>query len=165
MTDVTVRDATGADVVRIRGVAQEAWQAAYAAFLTPGQCRRALDEHYPAEALERAIDELDEFHLLVAERDGEVVGFASTERTWADEAELYALYVHPDHWGEGVGVALLAEVEARVDEDVDRLACSVFVENYAGVGFFDSQGFERLGEARTEVAGSVQEEYELEKRL
>jgi ribosomal protein S18 acetylase RimI-like enzyme len=161
-----VREATAADVPRIREVAQEAWQAAYAAFLTPGQCRRALDDLYDPEALERAIDELDGFHLLVAEREDEVVAFASAEMTWADEAELYALYVHPNHWGEGFGSALLDAVAERVaDEGADRLACSVFVENYAGVAFFESQGFERLGEARTEVAGSLHEEHELEKRL
>lgn len=160
-----VRDATPADVPRIREVAQESWQAAYAAFLTPGQCRRALEDLYDAESLERAIEELDGFHLLVAEVDGEVQGFASAEKTWSDEAELYALYVHPDHWGEGVGSALLDAVADRVADEVDRLACSVFVENYAGVGFFESQGFERLGETKTEVAGSVHEEYELERRL
>ncbi len=160
-----VREATAADVPCIREVAQESWQAAYAAFLTPGQCRRALEDLYDAESLERAIDELDGFHLLLAELDGEVQGFASAERTWSDEAELYALYVHPDHWGGGLGSALLGEVESRVAGEVDRLACSAFVENYAGVGFFESHGFERLGETKTEVAGSVHEEHELEKRL
>ena len=39
-----IRAATPEDVPRIREVAREAWQAAYAAFLTPGQCRRALDD-------------------------------------------------------------------------------------------------------------------------
>jgi ribosomal protein S18 acetylase RimI-like enzyme len=160
-----VREGTSEDVPRIREVARESWQAAYAAFLTPGQCRRALDDLYDAEALERAIGELEGFHLLVAERDGEVVAFASAEQTWSDEAELYALYVHPEHWGEGFGSGRRDAGESRVADEVDRLACSVFVENYAGVGFFESRGFERLGEARTEVAGTLHEEYELEKRL
>lgn len=161
-----IREATAEDVPAVREVAEEAWWAAYAGFLEPGQIRRGLDELYDPEFLERAIEEAEALEFLVAEVDGEVVGFASAELTWADEAELFTLYVHPDHWEEGVGSALLETVEEWAREaGADRLACSVFTENYAGVPFFESRGFERLGEVPTEIAGSTHEEYELEKRL
>jgi ribosomal protein S18 acetylase RimI-like enzyme len=161
-----LRDATPADVPQIRRVAEASWTAAYAAFLTPGQCRRALDDLYDTESLERVIEDLDDFHLLVAESESEVVGFASAEQTWADEAELYALYICPDYWQMGIGSALLDAIVDLVHRDgVERLACSVFIKNYAGVGFFEAKGFKRLGETVTDVAGSVHEEYELERRL
>jgi ribosomal protein S18 acetylase RimI-like enzyme len=161
-----LRDATPADIPQIRGVAEASWTAAYAAFLTPGQCRRALDDLYDSESLERAIEDLDDLHLVVAESEQEVVGFASAEKTWADEAELYALYISPDYWEAGIGSALLDMIVDLVRrDDVERLACSVFSKNYAGVGFFEANGFERLGETTTDVAGSVHEEYELERRV
>ena len=150
-----IRDATPADVPHVREVAQEAWQAAYAAFLTPGQCRRALDDLYDAESLERAIEELDGFHLLVAEVDGEVLGFASAEKTWADEAELYALYVHPDHWGEGVGSALLEAGIDRLPAAATALKLEVFADNDVGRRFYEARGFDRVGETDVEVAGDT----------
>ena len=103
-----------------------------------------------------------------ASMDGEstVVGFASAERTWADEVELHTIYVHPDRWGEGVGAALLDEVAAWARaEGADRIACGVLADNAVGVGFFEAVGFRRGRKTEAEIAGSVREEYEYELSL
>jgi N-acetylglutamate synthase-like GNAT family acetyltransferase len=161
-----VREAVAGDGEAIREVVEAAWYAGYSGFLTPQQIARELDELYDPEFLERVVGETEGLWFLVCEQDGEVVGFASAAPQWADEAELFTLYVDPDRWGEGAGSALLAAIEVRCrDEGIDRLACSVFCENYAGFPFLESRGFERLGETRTEFGGSVQREYEYEKRL
>ena len=95
-----------------------------------------------------------------------VVGFASAERTWADEVELHTIYVHPDRWGEGVGAALLDEVAAWARaEGADRIACGVLADNAVGVGFFEAVGFRRGRKTEAEIAGSVREEYEYELSL
>ena len=162
---VTVRAATTEDVDAVESVARDAWYAAYGGFLDPETVAAGLAENYDAELLTAAVDH-DEVEFLVAVDDGSVVGFASAERTWADEVELHTLYVHPDRWGEGVGSALLSAVEEWAREQgVDRLACGVFADNAVGVGFFEATGFRRSGDARGEIAGELHPEYELERPL
>jgi GNAT superfamily N-acetyltransferase len=112
-----VRDARREDAAAIARVHTRSWQVAY--------------EHaFPAEALagisvERRADQWAErlatspprAALLVAEAEGEVRGFASvgTARERDPElGELYAIYVDPDHWGAGLGRALIAEAEERL---------------------------------------------------
>jgi len=54
----------------------------------------------------------------VVEVDGSVGGFANVG-LWRDEAtnnsagELWAMYVHPDHWGQGLGYVLMKNVIAH----------------------------------------------------
>ena len=45
---------------------------------------------------------LPDGRMLVAELDGEIVGLANVGTD-----ELYALYVHPDHWGSRAAQALI----------------------------------------------------------
>lgn len=59
------------------------------------------------------------FPPIVAQVDEEVVGFVNVGPAHHDEeaeSELYAIYVHPDHWGTGVGRALMEAGEARLRE-------------------------------------------------
>jgi ribosomal protein S18 acetylase RimI-like enzyme len=163
---MNVREATGDDAEAVRAVAEAAWYATYGGVLDPAGITRGLDELYDPEFLQRVLTETEELWFLVCESEEAVVGFASAAPVWADEAELFTCYVDPDHWGEGAGSALLAAVEERCRAaGLDRLSCSVLVENYAGRPFLESRGFERLGTVRTEFVGTVVEEAELEKRL
>lgn len=51
---------------------------------------------------------------------------------------LSGLAVDPDHWGEGIGGALLAEGVARHPD----LACVLLTNNERNVGFYERHGFE-----------------------
>jgi ribosomal protein S18 acetylase RimI-like enzyme len=161
---VQIRPATTADVGAIVDVAEAAWYAAYGGALDPATVAAAIEEYYDPELLEAAVD-LEEIAFYVAVDDG-VVGFASAERTWADEVELHTIYVHPDRWGEGIGSALLDRVTAWARErGVDRIACGVLTENAVGIGFFEAAGFERGRETDAEIAGEIHAEYEYERHL
>ena len=162
---VTVRTATADDLDAVGAVARDAWHAAYGGFLEPQTLEAGLAQAYDEEVLAAAVEH-DDIEFLVAELDGEVVGFASAERTWADEVELHTLYVHPDRWGEGVGSALLDEaVSWAREQDVDRVVAAVFADNVVGRGFFESRGFEEGMEATGEVVGQLHAEYEYERPL
>ena len=163
--NVTVRAASADDLEAVVAVARDAWYAAYGGFLDPETVEAGLARNYDEAVLSAAVDHGD-VEFLVAVDDGEVVGFASAERTWADEVELHTLYVHPDRWGEGIGSTLLEAVETWARGlDVDRVACGVFADNAVGVGFFEAAGFTRGDETRAELAGEYHPEVAFEREL
>ena len=54
------------------------------------------------------------FHFVVAERDGEMVGFVGVERLSPLQFELEALFVEPDRIGTGIGRALMERAKEHV---------------------------------------------------
>lgn len=160
MADPEIRPATEADVPEIVAVAEDALYAAYGGFVRPENVAAAIAEWYDPD-LVAAAAESDEVELHVAIEDGEVVGFASAEQTWADEVELHVIYVHPDRWGEGIGSALLSEVRSWAErQGVDRIACAAFEENAVGIGFLEAKGFEGGLEATTAIGDETHTERE-----
>jgi ribosomal protein S18 acetylase RimI-like enzyme len=114
---VTVRAASVADAPAMGRVHVRAWQAAY---------RGQMPDDYlnGLRAEERAAywdGVLGREHLpgvvLVAERDGEVVGFAAAGPSPDPQGagELYAINLDPDHWGSGAGRALLEAAQAELE--------------------------------------------------
>ena len=80
--------------------------------------------------------------LLVAELDGEAVGFAGVA-----DGNLEMLFVADESRGSGVGTRLLEETIAR--RGVTRV--DVNEQNKSGLGFYLSRGFTRVG--RSELDG------------
>ncbi|MFF3638812.1 GNAT family N-acetyltransferase [Streptomyces sp. NPDC002250] len=82
---------------------------------------------------------------LVAERGGEVVGWAASGpyrdgEVRTGDAELYAVYLDPDHLGTGVGRALLAESVERCAGH-PRMLLWVLKENTRARRFYERAGF------------------------
>lgn len=105
----------------------------------------------------------------VAEVDDEIVGFALwfwNFSSWDGVHGIYVedLFVRPEHRGDGLGRALLAELAAEcARRGYTRLQWSVLDWNEAAVGFYRSVGAEPMdewtvyrvaGAALTELAGS-----------
>ena len=98
------------DALGIARVHVRTWQAAYA-------------HVFPADRLAGisadARAEQGRLHPpIVAEDEGEIVGFVSVGASRDDDAdgELYAIYVDPTRWGTGVGRDLILAGEARLRE-------------------------------------------------
>ncbi|MFF7971518.1 GNAT family N-acetyltransferase [Streptomyces sp. NPDC007905] len=86
---------------------------------------------------------------LVAERDGEVVGWAAhgpyrDGEVRTGDAELYAIYVDPVHLGGGIGRALLAESVERCSR-YPRMFLWVLKENRRARLFYERAGFRADG--------------------
>jgi ribosomal protein S18 acetylase RimI-like enzyme len=162
---VNVRPVSPEDAARVADVSRVSCEAVYEGALDDEALLEAVrDPSFPAELrawLERL--PLPGVDYLVAERDGEVVGFA--QYLWApadtepfvaeDETLLHSLYAHPDHWGTGVGTALVDAGRQRLPADRRTLRLGVLKANEVGIGFYESYGFERTGEAVVETMGGT----------
>ncbi|MBV9445706.1 MAG: ribosomal protein S18-alanine N-acetyltransferase [Streptosporangiaceae bacterium] len=91
---------------------------------------------------------------LVAEITGQdqrpgLIGYAGMLFTGGSEADVLTLAVHPVHWGNGVGTALLL---ALIDEAVQRDCTEVFLEvrkdNPRARDLYRRHGFAEIGVRR-----------------
>lgn len=90
-----------------------AWRAAYGGGLMPDDYLASLSESERADMWRSGLENppMARRTRLVATADDEVVGFALVGPVGGDDGaergELYAINVDPDHWGTGVGAALM----------------------------------------------------------
>ena len=88
--------------------------------------------------------------LLVAERDGAVVGFARlsaySDRCVYEGVAEYGLYVDPAARGAGVGTALLEALAAAAEEaGYHKLTSKLFTSNHASLALARRCGFREVG--------------------
>lgn len=141
-----VRPVTDADIDAVAIVHVRTWRAAYAGIM-PDEVLAALDPAVNA-ARRRERKMPVGARTVVAEQDGEIVGFASFGPSLVqgtrDEfdtrfGEVYAIYVSPDHWGTGAGRALMdAAREALAGYPEFRLW--VLEDNHRARRFYERAG-------------------------
>ncbi len=156
-----VRTAVPDDAAALAAVHVRSWQAAYRGVLSD----TFLDSLTPETRLDwwrgRLARVPPRWDVLVAEEEGEVVGFASTgttddadrrDPTWG---ELYALYVEPGRWGRGVGQNLLEASETRLRKAgfTDALLW-VVAENERARRFYEAGGWEEDGTSKIMFIGT-----------
>lgn len=92
--------------------------------------------------------------MYVAERDGDIVGFANFQRsrTVPEEAELTAIYLLPEAQGMGIGTLLL-NAGVRELDGVKRLIADVERHNASGLRFYRARGFKTVGEHEATLNG------------
>lgn len=158
---LSVREATAADARRIRDVHVASIEAlgrqGYNNEQVGAWARGRSPTDYPLES--------NETYVIVAERDGQVVGFGWMKPD-ADEyvrpavdGEITAVYVHPSVARRGVGSRIYEALESHAErENVDSLG--LWASRNA-VPFYESHGYERVDEHVHEfddgVAGTVVE--------
>lgn len=128
-----IRPATPADAEAVAAVQIASWQVAYAHLFSP--------EELAAITLAERTELWRRFPPIVAEIDRKIVGFVAV-----GNGELYAIYVHPDHWGTGVGRELMRSGE----EELLRLGHTsvflwVFEDNPQARRFYEAAGWSTDG--------------------
>ncbi|MFC1436450.1 N-acetyltransferase family protein [Streptacidiphilus sp. N1-3] len=163
----SVRDATAADIGAVRRLRAASWRAAYAGILPPVYLE-AMDTG-PEEiacAVRRFLQSPPDRHLLLAERDGRILAFASCGperpmpehlRTGVLPGEVYALYAHPEAWSTGIGASLLDAARERLRADGrEQTVLWVLEANARARCFYERQGFHPTGErAELRLGGAV----------
>jgi putative acetyltransferase len=86
-------------------------------------------------------------HVVVAERDGALIGFVTV-----DPKTLYLdqIVVAPEHWGTGAAPALLDEARRLSPEGLDLL---VNKDNARAIRFYEKHGFHYAGEDKNPASG------------
>ena len=149
---VAIRPATADDAEAIARVHVKSWREAY-------------HDHLPADVLadlsvERRAALWREYYpnVLVAEAGGEIVGFVSVGPSDDDPSigQLYAIYADPNHWGAGVGRALMEAALVRLRELGFREAMLWVLDgNERAERFYRLAGWERMGRYQVEEFGGT----------
>src|SRR5260370_30652006 len=117
LTNMLVRPAEPQDAIAVARVHVRSWQAAY---------QNLLPDHYLDQLrLEDRAQKYDFAGLdprkprtIVAVEEGSILGFATTAPSrdcdLPDHGELCALYVHPEMWSRGIGIALMSAARAQL---------------------------------------------------
>jgi GNAT superfamily N-acetyltransferase len=137
-----VRAAGPEDAEAIAAVHVRAWQAAYAHVFPPERLA-ALDEAARARHWREGL--ASDWTALVID---DASGFASVgpSRDVEGEGELYAIYVHPEHWGTGRGRVLMDAALAALRADgFEEATLWVLDDNPRARRFYEAAGWETDG--------------------
>ena len=145
MGEFTVREATEGDVPAILEIYNDAILNTVATFDTEPQTLE--------EKLEWFRETTHPYVVLVAERDGGVVGWACLRRFRQKAAYRYtaenSVYVRKACHGEGIGAALMRSlVEAGAANGFHTIIAGIAGENPASVRLHERLGFEEVGTER-----------------
>ncbi|MER8727820.1 GNAT family N-acetyltransferase [Mesorhizobium sp. M0136] len=139
-----VRTASERDLAAVRALLVETWHATYDAIYGAARVTEITDEWHSIAALKARLTRPNS-EFLVAD-DGKSIGgmaFAAAT-TDAGVVMLNQLYVHPAWQRQGIGQALLDEIEASFPE-ARTLRVEVEEANAPAVAFYRSRGFTPAG--------------------
>jgi GNAT superfamily N-acetyltransferase len=149
---LTTRLATPEDATAIAVAHVRAWQVAYEG-IVPASYLLGIDVDERTKTWESilsgevAVEGMRAPTDVVAVKDGRVVGFANVgpfRRAPSDATagEIWAIYVHPDHWGTGAGAALMQEAVAEfARQTVTRGYLWVLEDNALARAFYERFGW------------------------
>jgi L-amino acid N-acyltransferase YncA len=157
---VTVRPATPDDADAIERVRTDTWRSTYRG-LMPAAVLDAMGYDGTRRRQSMAAMPADRF-ALVAEHDGDVVGFAYGGPSRVEDAlhpaEIYAIYVLPAHQGHGHGAALMRAGAREIQERGWRgMLIWVLRENAPSRRFYERMGGQHLRDRDTdrEIEGTT----------
>ena len=152
---IRVREATPDDTDAIVDVTAAGWRTAYRGIVALDRLADlpvARWRHEVHVGLRRPVDDAFSY---VAEIDGQFAGYCfvaapSRERELGpDVAELVAIYVAPDRWGQGAGGALMRAAMDRLAQlPYDEVFLWTFEENADAIRFYERQGWRRDGDRK-----------------
>ncbi|MFC6721328.1 GNAT family N-acetyltransferase [Halobacteriaceae archaeon SHR40] len=153
MSSVTVRRARPDDTDAVVALAGRSWRAAYGDILDEETIAAALGEWYSPEGTREAIQSERVGYFVATDR--EIVGYVSGH-AGETTAQLGAIYVDPDRWGEGIGTQLLERFEQYShDRGCERIELEVLADNDLGESFYRARGYTPVETQEVELFGET----------
>ncbi len=165
-----IRPAEPADAMAVARVHVRSWQAAYRGIISDDYLARLRPEDR-AQKYDFATLDPQKPRTIVAVEDDVIQGFATTlpscDPETANMGELRALYVDPDQWGRGLGVALLSAARGHLAAmGFEKAVLWVLTGNRRAERFYRKDGWACDGVRRTEIVWDVTvEEIRYQRRL
>jgi GNAT superfamily N-acetyltransferase len=153
IASLILRKATAEDAACIARVQIASWRAAYKG-IVDDEFLAAMNAESRAQQWSRACERTT-CTLLVAVLDGDVVGFCyHGVSQYNDEpshyAELWAIYVHPNIWGRGVGKGMLERAFSMLRESgYGMVFLWVLRDNARSRSFYEAAGMTLADGGRT----------------
>ena len=159
-----IRLATEQDIPTIARLHIEGWKAAYGGL---------VDQAYlDSLSVDQRINDWTgwmgsgESTTLIAEKAGQPAGFVTYGRTKTPPpgssnirpthgSEIYALYLLPGFWRQGIGAALLRQAAANLRENKQKTLCLWVLDgNGRAKSFYEKMGGQRIGKKMIEIGPS-----------
>jgi len=158
-----IRPARPADLHALAALARRTWLDAFGDSVAPEDAAAEAEKGRSEERFARV---LPERVILVAEEDGELVGYAELGpvdipevEAGAGDVELHRLYVETPLQGRGIGRALLDAVLAHPDAaGPNRVFLQVWERNERALRLYERAGFRRSGSTRFRIGGELVED-------
>jgi GNAT superfamily N-acetyltransferase len=157
--NMLLRPAEPSDALAVARVHVRSWQVAYRTLL-PDDYLDQLRPEDRARTYDLSNRDPLKPYTIVAAADGVIHGFATTAPSRDQDlpgfGEIYALYVDPEQWGRGIGLALLSAARARLFELGFRNALLwMLAGNLRAERFYRCDGWTPDGLSRTDTVWSV----------
>ncbi|WP_411955230.1 N-acetyltransferase family protein [Alkalibacillus sp. S2W] len=147
---VTVRALDQNDFQSVREVAQTSWHDTYDDILPRHVQDAFLTEAYNDYNMQQR---LMRGGFWVAEDENGIIGFSNfTPVNEQGDADLVAIYMHPDHIGQGIG-SMLLQTGIQQLMSLRYLYVDVEKENEVGMRFYEAKGFKVVKEFDEVFAG------------
>jgi ribosomal protein S18 acetylase RimI-like enzyme len=147
LPELSIRDATAADLERVRDIKVDNWAGTYGPLLPPETLDRHLDRRHQLESLREAL-RLPTTAILVAVDEADMVlGFALFYPGHDPEPWMESLHVAFGSRGRGVGTRLMSATASRLAAaGYHSLRLGVVVGNKVAARFYERLGGIRVGE-------------------
>ena len=161
MSSYTVRPVAPRDAKAIAEIHVATWQAAYQG-LIPEDVLKVMTFEKRLAYWKEAIEYSDPQLLVALDKDS-VVGFVGFDRsrdpgTKSSVGEIWAMYVMPEHWRKGAGLALWDGArDGLKEEGCTQVTLWTLVANERALQFYEqAAGFKReMASLRTTAYGNV----------
>jgi len=156
---ILLRAAESADAMSVACVHVRSWQSAYRGLL-PKEYLDQLRPEERAQVYDFATRDPRKAQTIVAVEAGLIRGFATTapsrDQDLAGHGELCALYVDPDYWGRGMGMALVSAARDRlVGMGFTNALLWVLIGNVRADRFYQNDQWRPDGLQRTDTVWGV----------
>lgn len=151
---ITIRKAELTDIPQMRAVGSASWRVAYTGIFPDEFIENALEQWWSEASFQRGIPDAALCNL-VAEQDGQIIGtlMGTVDPREEGQVYLFRLYIHPDHFGQGIGKQLWHTYLQHLAPGVKRVDLEVERQNDRAIQFYLRLGFQETGLNETEAFG------------